>query len=254
MGKGSTANALQRTDDTSVRCEHLSSFIPLWYPVLLGLPAFFPLIICTVLTWRRGLIPTAFLQPDMPYYLANARQHFVQRFHFTYSNPFAHYGSPNIYFQPQILLLGLLQRMGLDPSSAWVAFHLASVLFASVVATKLYEFLVGWGTPSRKLGLVCFFWGGGLLSLLGLALGLTTRVLFGKFHYFGTIDPSSGWWMLNFGRNLTYPTEAYYHGLYLLTILLLLKKRFGWALCTTVVLCVSHPFSGLSLVLVVILF
>jgi hypothetical protein len=60
--------------------------------------------------------------------------------------------------------------------------------------------------------------------------------------------------MLNFGRNLVYPTEAYYHGLFLATILLLLRKRFGWALATAAILCASHPFTGLSLILILIAF
>jgi hypothetical protein len=63
-------------------------------------------------------------------------------------------------------------------------------------------------------------------------------------------DPGDGWWMLNFGRNLVYPTEAYYHGVFLLAILMLIRKRRGAALALAALLSASHPFSGLSLALV----
>ncbi len=61
-------------------------------------------------------------------------------------------------------------------------------------------------------------------------------------------DVGDGWWMLNFGRNLVYPTEAYYHGLFLLATLLLVNRRFGWAVACSALLAASHPFTGLSLV------
>jgi hypothetical protein len=42
----------------------------------------------------------------MAYYMANAREHFDQGFQLTYGNPYASYGTPAIYFQPHIFLLG----------------------------------------------------------------------------------------------------------------------------------------------------
>ena len=54
--------------------------------------------------------------------------------------------------------------------------------------------------------------------------------------------------MLNFGRNLVYPTEAYYHGVFLLSLLFLMRRRFGLSLACAALLCSSHPFSGLTLI------
>src|ERR1700733_3634859 len=82
--------------------------IPLIVPLLAALPAFFPLAWTALRALRSGLVPTAFIQYDLPYYVANGRQHFAQGLHLTYGNPYASYGTPAIYFQPHIFLLGAL--------------------------------------------------------------------------------------------------------------------------------------------------
>lgn len=223
--------------------------IPLYVPLLLAVPALIPLIWDSIRAWSTGLVPTGFIQYDMPYYLANARQHFAGGFHLTYSNPYAPYGSPPIYFQPHILLLGVLQKMGLTPGVALNLFGLAAMVFASIVAARLYQEVVGWGTTVQRLGLVCFFWGGGVLSQAGLIFGLKLGDSFA--HASMLFDAGDGWWMLNFGRNLVYPTEAYYHGIFLLTLLMLIRGRRGVALVLTAIMAASHPFTGLSLALIV---
>ena len=222
--------------------------VPWHIPLLLSLPAFFPLVYACISAWAKGLVPTGFIQYDLPYYAANAREHFDQGFHWTYGNPYASYGTPAIYFQPHILLLGILQKMGLDPGVALNLFGLAAVSLAATAAARLYEELVGWRTWAQKIGLVCFFWGGGILSILGLAFGLFVGTPFAKASLL--FDPMDGWWMLNFGRNLASPTEAYYHGIFLLAILMLIRKRWGAALALAALLSASHPFSGLSLAMV----
>ena len=226
--------------------------IPLLVALSLGLPAFFPLAWTALRAWRQGLVPTAFVQYDLPCYVANARQCFVGGLHLNYGNPYAGYGTPAIYFQPHIFLLGLLQKIGLGPDLALIAFHLAAVAFASIVAAKLYQEWVGWNTPARKLGFVCFFWGGGVLSLAGAVFGLFNHIKMPRS--FLLFDAGDGWWMFNFGRNLVYPTEAYYHALFLLTVLLLVRKKFVAAIVTAAVLSASHPFTGLSLALILVLF
>jgi hypothetical protein len=222
--------------------------IPWQVPLLLSLPAFFPLVYACCSAWAKGLVPTGFAQIDMASYVANAREHFDQGFQWTYGNPYAPYGTPAIYFQPQTFLLGILQKAGLSPGVALNLFGLAAVAFAAIAAARLYEDLVGWRTPAQKLGLVCFFWGGGILSLCGLAFGLLTGAPLVKASLL--FDPMDGWWMLNFGRNLVYPTEAYYHGVFLLAILMLIRRRRGVALALAALLSASHPFSGLTLALV----
>jgi len=230
------------------RTPELRSPVPWPIPLLLSLPAFLPLAFACWSAWSKGLVPTGFVQYDLAYYVANAREHFDQGFRLTYGNPYAPYGMPAIYFQPHILLLGILQKLGLDPGVALALFGLAAVAFTSLVAARLYEELVGWRTWAQKIGLVCFFWGGGILSLFGLCIGWFSGTPFARASL--QFDPADGWWMLNFGRNLVYPTEAYYHGVYLLAILMLLRKRRGVALALAALLSASHPFSGLSLALV----
>jgi hypothetical protein len=116
-----------------------SQTIPLWLALLMGAPAFFPLAWTALLAYRHGLVPTAFIQYDLPYYLANGRQSFVRGFHLAYGKPYASYDTPSIYFQPHIFLLGLLQKIGFGPDLALIAFHLLAVAGASIVAARLYE-------------------------------------------------------------------------------------------------------------------
>lgn len=216
---------------------------------LLALPALLPLLHSFPAAWSQGLVPTGFIQYDMAYYLANAREHFDTGWSLTYGNPYAPAGTAAIYFQPHILLLALLQAAGFPPAVAFNLFGLAALAFASFAAFRLYDELVGLDSKAKKLGFVCFFWGGGLLSVLGLFLGLLTGNSLAKALF--VFDPNDGWWMLNFGRNLVYPTEAYYHGVFLLAMLQLVRRRFGAALAFTALLSLSHPFTGLSLVLII---
>ena len=217
--------------------------------VLLPLPALIPLAGALLVPWLKGRIPTGFIEYDMPYYLANGRAYFYPHFHFTYSNPYAGYDAPSIYFQPQLLLLGLIQKLGFHPGVTFNIFGLLALFFASAVAVKFYIEVVGAETTAKKIGLVCFFWGGGIFTLVGAGLALARHgTLLSVFEF----EPTWGWWMLNFGRNLVYPTEAYYHGVYLLSLLALIRKRFILCLVLAALLCASHPFTGVSLILILI--
>ncbi len=222
--------------------------IPLLLPLVLSLPAWIPLLAAVIQARKLGQVPTAFIAYDLPYYLANARQHFEQGFHLFYSNPYAEYGSPRIYFQPHLFLLALLQRIGLSPDAALVLFGIAAVAFAAIVSARLYQEWTGWRTTAHKIGYMCFFWGGGVLALAGVAFALVSH--FPVSESLLAFDPSKGWWMLNFGRNLVFPTEAYYHGLFLLSVLFLIQRRFGWSLAAAAVLSMSHPFTGFSLAII----
>ncbi len=231
------------------RVAAVSQKVPAYLPLLLSLPALIPLAWSWFAARAQGLLFTGFVQYDVPYYLANARQHFASGWGFTFSNPYAPYGSPAIYFQPQTFLLAVLQHVGLGPALALNLFGLAAMAFAATVAARLYEEVVGWKTTAHKLGFLCFFWGGGALALAGVAVGLFTGMPLAPASV--QFDAGDGWWMFNFGRNLVYPTEAYYHGVFLLTLLMLIQKRLGRALALTALLAVSHPFTGLSLGLIV---
>jgi len=225
---------------------------PTWIrlaPMLLSLPALLPLAGALLVPWLQGKVPTGFIEYDLPSYLAEGRAYFVRGFHLTYSNPYSGYDAPAIYFQPQTLLLGLMQQLGLDPGITFNIFGLLALFFAAAVAVKFYIEVVGAETTAKKIGLVCFVWGGGVFTLVGAGLALARHgTLLSVFEF----EPTWGWWMLNFGRNLVYPTEAYYHGLFLLSVLALFRKRLVLCLVLAALLCISHPFTGLSLILILI--
>ena len=220
-----------------------------WAPLLLSLPALIPLGNALIAPYLNNRIPTGFIQYDMPYYLANGRGHFNQGFQLADGNPYAGYNTPAIYFQPHIFLLGFMQQLGLDPGVTFNCFGLLALFFAATVAVRFYVEVVGAETTAKRIGLVCFFWGGGVLTLAGLAFGLVTgHPLSSLWRY----DTTWGWWMLNFGRNLVYPTEAYYHGVFLLSLLALIRRRLAVSLAFAALLSCSHPFTGLTLILVLI--
>lgn len=240
----------ENMSESSATCGQRSLHkLPWWAAPVLALPALIP-VARAYLAYFHGRVPTGFIAYDMPYYMANAREHFDQGFQLTYGNPYAPYGTPAIYFQPQTLLLGCLQHLGLDPGLAFNLFGLAALIFALYVAVCFYEEVVGFQTPASLIGLVCFFWGGGVLCLAGLISGLLKHQrLLGSMLKFDIFD---GWWMFNFGRNLTYPTEAYYHGVFLLSLLCLMRRKFAASLALAALLSCSHPFSGLSLALILV--
>lgn len=220
-----------------------------WVPLLLAIPALIPLFASIVIARANGEVPTGFIEYDLPVYMANAREHFDQGFQLFYGNPYAGYNTPAIYFQPHIFLLGCMQQLGLDPGLTFNIFGLAALLFAAFVAVRFYREVVGWNSPASKLGLVCFFWGGGVLTLAGLVYACIVGKL--DMATVWRFDPWRGWWMLNFGRNLVYPTEAYYHGVFLLTMLFLFWRRFGIAIGFAALMSISHPYTGLEAVLIV---
>src|SRR5690349_15652789 len=158
--------------------------MPRWIMLtLLALPALLPLLFSTLNAWSAGLVPTGFIQYDMPYYVANAREHFDHGFSLTYGNPYAREGTASIYFQPHIFVLGILQAIGLSPALALNLFGLAAIAAATIGAARLYEELIGFETTAKKIGFLCFFWGGGVLGILGLLLGGN------QFSF----DPMHGW-------------------------------------------------------------
>jgi hypothetical protein len=221
----------------------------LWATLFLALPALLPLAGGLIVPHLHNLVPTGFIEYDLPSYHAEGRAYFDRGFHLTYSNPYAGYNSPAIYFQPHTFLLGLLQELGLDPGITFNIFGLMTLFFAAVAAVLFYIEVVGVDTTAKKIALLCFFWGGGIFTLWGLA-----RALF-RMHRLSAVfevEPTYGWWMLNFGRNLVYPTEAFYHGLFLFSLLALLCKRPALCLAIAAVTCASHPFTGLTLILILI--
>ena len=206
---------------------------------------FLPLLIHPAGQW-----PTGFVQYDQASYMAMAREYFDGGFHPLYGNPFSHDPeTPRLFFQPWTLALGLLwQATGWDPGRLYLAFGALAGLVCLRLAIALYGRVVPEAVPLRGLGLVLFAWGGGLFFLAGLAHSLAEgRVTSSGLYLY---DPALGLWFLNFGRNLFYATEAFYHALSLGLLVALLDRRFGLALGLLLLLALSHPFTGAQLLLV----
>lgn len=198
---------------------------------------------------------TGFIQYDQPYYMANARKFFDGGFHFLYGNPFSpDPQTPAIYFQIHLLVLGLVQKItGCDPGLLYVIFGFFSALVCMRVAVALYEQVAGLSTRAQWSGLVLFIWGGGVLALTGLVFHLLQRTNFQTtLTDLFCFDPAQGWWFLNLGRNLVYPTEAYYHALSFGAILMAMRNNFRAALWLAFILSLSHPFTGLQFLLILL--
>jgi hypothetical protein len=144
---------------------------------------------------------TGFLFYDGLYYMANAREHFDAGFGLTYGNPCSPAPAPpRIYFHPHLIVLGTAWRVtGLAPGVVFAAAGLLAALVGVRLALALLaEHVPLDDGPGRAL-VVCFLWGGGLLSAAGwlrvLATGDRTPEAWLAF------DPGGGWWFLNLGRN-----------------------------------------------------
>ncbi|MGO9915826.1 MAG: hypothetical protein ACLQIB_14115 [Isosphaeraceae bacterium] len=197
-----------------------------------------------------GRQPTGFIDYDMPYYMANARQHFdTGHFRFFYSNPYnAFDASPSVYFQPMTLVLGTLMHWtGIAPNQLFLIFEVLAGWVCARVGVALYAEIVGLSDWARRLGLVVFFWGAGLMVIAGVVYSLAKT---GVVEHLFILDPFNGWWHLNFGRNMVYPTEALYHALFFGCILSVLRRSYWLAAFLALIVSWSHPFTGIELALI----
>ena len=211
---------------------------------VLVLPATIPYF-AHYLVGARGLVPTGFIQYDMPYYTALAHGYFNDgHFHFTYGNPFSpSYSTPRIYFQPFTLMLAVLSRWtALSGGVIFMLVGFVAAVLCVMLALILYRDIVGLSGPIDWVGFVIFVWGGGLLVAAGLAYSSWTH----RSSVF-RFDPGGGWWILNFGRNFIYPTEAFYHLLFLACIIFTVRERYFLSALFALLVSLSHAFTGLEL-------
>ena len=197
---------------------------------------------------------TGFIQYDQPSYMADAQAFFDGGFHLFYGNPFSpDPDTPRIYFQADLFVLGALQKVtGWDPGVVYLLFGFFAGLVCIRIAMELYEEVAGLRSPAQWLGLVLFIWGGGILALMGLIDCLVTGGSAATFFPgLFAFDPAAGWWFLNLGRNLIFPTEAYYHALALGLILVTMRRQYRAALALGFLFVLSHPFTGLQFLLIV---
>jgi len=120
-----------------------------------------------------NLIPTGFIQYDNVTYAGNAIQYnWLEHHGISYANRLNDsHVYDQIYFNPQLLLLAFLNRIGLAPGYALMLLNfLSSVLFFRV-AIGIYEHAKQ-TNQFRILNIILFSWGGGLLCLSGYFLFL----------------------------------------------------------------------------------
>jgi hypothetical protein len=200
-----------------------------------------------------GLKPTGFYMYDNVAYAAYAREYLdYDGFHLFYSNPLndsQHY--PKIYFQSQNIFVVLLLFAGIPPGFALMILTWVFTFLCFRLIIALYDHLVPQGRR-RRLSVLFFCWGGGLLAMGGIPVTLFSpgRTIDFLDHMF-ILDPGWGWWGLNFGRAMFIGLEAYYHFIFLAIIYFVLKKDWKAALLLQVLLTLSHPFNGIELLCIV---
>jgi len=197
-----------------------------------------------------GRQPTGFIDYDPPYYMANAREHFdAGHFRLFYSNPYDPYeASPKVYFQPMTLALGTIMHLtGIAPNHLFLIFGVLAGWVCARVGVALYAEIVGLNGWARQVGLVVFFWGAGLMVFAGLVYSMAKT---GVIEHLFILDPFKGWWLLNFGRNMVYPTESLYHALFFGCIVSVLRRSYWLATFLALILSWSHPFTGVELLLI----
>ena len=202
-------------------------------------------------------ISTGFIQMDMPYYMANARQYFDNpELSLFYSNPFSSsIETRPIYFQFHIFLLALVLKVtGLNAGIVFVSFGFISGFLCILMAMRVFHELFGLVTTKQWLIFVVFCWGGGVAFITGFIYSLYTgHDLFNALKMSFVFDPFSGYWMMNFGRNLVYPTEAYYHLVVFGIIFSVIKNKQILTSILLFILSFSHPYTGIEILLIVLI-
>lgn len=198
---------------------------------------------------ENDLKPTGFIQYDNVSYVAFAKQYLdSDKSKIFYSNPFNDNDNYQpIYFQTQTLLFAGLLKAGIPPGWILIPFTIICSFICFRLLIAIYDYLFPC-TKYRTISLWLFAWGGGLLTVSGFF----TQLLYGPsiINSVFFLDPGSGWWGLNFGRSLFFSCEAYYHMLFLSVIYSLLNQKWAIALTISAVLSISHPFTGIELLII----
>jgi len=168
-----------------------------------------------------------------------------------YSNPYdCSSDSPHIYFQPLIFLFGVLQFIA--PTAPAVPFVILGGLFTfaffyvlSILVEKVYSIH---SNLLQNVLVLTLSWGGGCFVILPVLVSFVAGCNVDRF----LIDPGHGMWFLNLGRNLIYPTEAFYHFLVFTLFLAVALRKKAVILGLTWILALSQPFTGLQYSLILL--
>lgn len=199
---------------------------------------------------RLGQAPgTGLIHWDMLCYVANGREIFERGDGVLYPNPYDDSADPPIiYFQWHLWLLGgAVVWAGIDPGLAMLGGAALAGLACSILTLKLVERLAP-GRGARAPLFLLVIWGGGLLALGRIFDNLRAGSTWDDAPF--AYDPFNGWWFLNWGRNLLFPTEALYHALVAGCWLAVAWGRHGIATACALALAAAHPWSGFQHLLI----
>ena len=184
----------------------------------------------------HNTIYTGFNWPDMPFYMANARQYWDEsRFFPAYANSSSVSDqSPQIYFHLHIFLYALVLKLfHLDPGILDIAVKMVCIALACGLAKLLLHEYAGNATAGQQLLFPLFLWGGGIFLICGL-------LAHDPLHF----ETDGGVWCMNFGRGFIYSAQAFFRVLVLCLLLALLQNRQKLFLLALGCLALSHPFTG----------
>lgn len=189
---------------------------------------------------------TGFIQYDQPYYVANGRAAFERGDGLRYPNPSdSSVDAPVIYFHWLPWALGaLVSQFGFEPG---VAYTLLTAGLLPVFGWLTWLLVCRRATSRHIQILFLALWSGGVLSLLGVLKGTFTGLSWVDAVF--EFDPTEGLWFLNWGRNTIYGIEITYHCLVAASWLFVLRNQHGLALLCAGILGMTHPWSGLELLL-----
>ena len=230
----------------------MNSNLKKWlFALLLSSPIFFIYAI-HFFYHDAGHKPTGMIQWEHAFYMISAKEyqtgHATILYHYPLDdNP----QSPKIFFQSQTIILGYLWKwLAIEPGVLLALFGLLFTILTLRIVVEIIDTILPF-EKNKKLITLLFTWGGGILSFCGVLL---------HFFYFKTgtladhifyLDFGDGWWCLNFGRSLIFPLEAYYHFLFVLGILFVLKKKFLPVALVMVTLSLSHPYTATEFIAIV---
>ena len=199
---------------------------------------------------QPGITPTGFVQYDLPYSMACAREfadNGLRGLLFTLPSNAGEVGEP-VLLQLHLWALGQLWRvLPVDPGALYVLFGAVMGLLAVRAFVRLFDAVVPTHGAARYWGHVLLLWGGGVLALSGEALNIFHgRPAADTWKHLLDLDPAHGWWMMSLGRCLILPNEAYYHWLFFAAALAFVRQRHLLAVTCLLVLAASHPFAGMG--------